>query len=162
MITHLAHLPTVHVRGVRRGMPVPECGFDVGQDVVVAWEPRYVDCKVCLEIIFERVTRPLNIPVVPGPTPLPRRVPMRAATPAEIDHLDTPIEFVYERPRGTRARRKFIEFGAAIVAAVLLMAGASAVAALTDRYNDRPAGVRVTPSPMPTPGAGFTTMPARP
>lgn len=157
MITHLAHLPTVYVRGVRRGMPVAECGFDVGCEVSVAWNPRYVDCKPCLEILFNSITRPLDLPHVPGP--LPQRTPMRAATPDEIDHLDTPIEFRRERPR---RRRTFVEWGVSLLAAFLLMVAAVVVGSLTHAPAPAPRRPVVTPAPYGPPAVQFTTMPARP
>lgn len=137
MITHAAVLPVPAVReaeNMRRGMPAPRCGFGDIYDVAVAWERRFVDCAVCLDLLDQLV-------VVPG-----KDLPLRHARPPYVpDHAvytPWPLSDASERPRGTR-------WGTTLaVVTVLVVAALVTIIALLDRYND------VNPTP---PRPAFTT-----
>jgi hypothetical protein len=151
----------------RRGMPVPACGMqNDGHGVAIVWDRARVDCPMCRMIIDDAV------PIVPGLVmPDPDATPTPVTFGSELPHRTPrvpdgaffqPTEFAREHPRGRRGET-IVRFVAAVLAGAALMT----LAALMSRYTDTdpgrpPAHVIVTPHPIPTPGAGFTTMPAAP
>lgn len=146
MITHAAltlqEVPDSHPE-LRRGMPVPRCGFENdGRGVSVAWERRYIDCAMCL-LMLDR------IPVIPVTEAHFMRAPRRPDYVPE-GHVYVSSEFRPERRWPLLATLAAWILSAALAVAVIL---------LCFRYADsaepsQPPVVVVTPSTYGAPAPG--------